>query len=181
MSRMQILLTATVIAFNLTGSCFANFQDGIDAFNKEDYKTALFEWKPLAKEGDAVAQYNIGLIYENAYGVLKDYKEAAEWYRKSAKQGFEDSEFSLGYLYSTGDGVPRDYKKASKWYRRAAEKDLAIAQYHLGWLYTVGYGVPYDLSLAKHWFKKSYNNPNITDEVKKLVEEEWNKLELWKY
>ena len=39
------------------------FQDGLSAFNKEDYKTAHQLFLKLAEEGVATAQYNLGLMY----------------------------------------------------------------------------------------------------------------------
>ena len=50
---------------------------------KGDLATALREWRPLAEQGDAKAQYNLGVMYDNGKGVTQDYKEAVKWYRKS--------------------------------------------------------------------------------------------------
>jgi TPR repeat protein len=54
----------------------ADFQDGLNAYDKQDYATALKEWQPLAKQGNADAQNNLGTMYANGKGVLKDAKQA---------------------------------------------------------------------------------------------------------
>ena len=57
---------------------WADFQAGRDAYKRGDYDTALKEWRPLAEQGDAVAQNNLGGMYHNSQGVSKDYQEAAK-------------------------------------------------------------------------------------------------------
>jgi TPR repeat protein len=64
----------------------ANFQDGLNAYDKQDYDAAFEEWQPLAKQGNADAQNNLGTMYANGKGVLKDAKQAASWYQKAAEQ-----------------------------------------------------------------------------------------------
>ena len=59
----------------------ADFQKGWDASKKGDYATALKEWRPLAEQGDANAQSNLGWMYDNGLGVLEDDKAAVKWYR----------------------------------------------------------------------------------------------------
>jgi hypothetical protein len=46
-----------------------DFQKGLTAYKSGDYATALREWTPLAKQGDAFAQYNLGVMYGNGQGV----------------------------------------------------------------------------------------------------------------
>lgn len=60
---------------------------GVTAYNAGDYATALGEWMPLAEQGDATAQNNLGVMYEYGLGVPKDDAEAVKWYRMAAEQG----------------------------------------------------------------------------------------------
>ena len=53
-------------------------QIGLDAAQKGDFATALREWTPLAEKGDAIAQYNLGLMYRQGQGVKKDQKIATK-------------------------------------------------------------------------------------------------------
>jgi TPR repeat protein len=87
-----------------------------------DYATALRMWRPLADQGSAIAQFNLGLMYENGQAVPRDYAAAANWYRKAADQGNASAQANLGFMYANGEGVPRDYAAAASWYRKAAER-----------------------------------------------------------
>ena len=59
----------------------ADYEKGFAAYAAGDYATALQEFKKDAEQGDADAQFNLGVMYHNGRGVMQDYKEAVEWYR----------------------------------------------------------------------------------------------------
>ena len=61
-----------------------DFQDATDAYNRQDYETAYKLILPLAEQGDADAQHNLGVMYKKGQGVLQDYEEAIMWYRLGA-------------------------------------------------------------------------------------------------
>ncbi len=65
----------------------AHFYEGLAAYKRGDYATALRAWRPLAEQGFAPVQYNLGLMYENGRGVPQDDAEARRWYWKAAEQG----------------------------------------------------------------------------------------------
>lgn len=75
--------------------------------------------EPLAAQGNAVAQFNLGVLYDTGRGVWQDYVLAAQWYRKAAKQGHAAAQFNLGGLYYEGQGVPKDLVRASMWFTLA--------------------------------------------------------------
>jgi TPR repeat protein len=52
------------------------------AYDEKDYATALKHFRPLAKQGDADAQDELGTMYQYGWGVTKDYKEAVRWVSK---------------------------------------------------------------------------------------------------
>ena len=93
-----------------------DFEHAADAYEREDYKTAYKLFLPLAEQGDAFAQYNLGLMYDQGLGVPQDYKEAFKWYRLSAVQGFPQAQTNLGVMYEKGQGVPQDYVEAHIWF-----------------------------------------------------------------
>src|SRR5215469_9394049 len=66
------------------------------AFDKGDYAGALDELLPMAKQGNAEAQCELGIMYANGKGVPQDYTEAIKWYRLAADQGYSTAQFSLG-------------------------------------------------------------------------------------
>jgi TPR repeat protein len=68
-----------------------------------------------AKQGDAVAQLNLGVMYIEGNGVPKGAAKAVEWYRKGAEQGHRLAQYRLGNMYYHGDGVPKDLVQAHMW------------------------------------------------------------------
>ena len=112
-------------------------------------------WLKKAEQGDADAQYNLGVLYDNDQGVSPDYNEAAKWYRKAAEQGHEKAQYNLGVLYDLGRGVRQDCSEAAKWYRKAAKQGNASAQCDLGVLYFYGRGVSQDDNKAVKWSRKA--------------------------
>ena len=72
-----------------------------------------------AKLGDAIAQYNLGLMYEQGKGVPQDYKEAVKWYRKSAEQGLADAQSMVGVCHADGLGVAKKPIEGYPWYNIA--------------------------------------------------------------
>ncbi len=108
-----------------------------------------------AKQGSAIAQFNLGEMYNYGRGVPEDAVEAVKWYRKAAEQGNAEAQYNLGVMYRKGEGVPEDAVEAVKWYRKAAEQGLANAQYNLGVAYHKGEGVPQDYAEAVQWYRKA--------------------------
>lgn len=90
----------------------ADFQAGVEAYNRGDYVAALNELMPLAEAGDAEAQVLVGLMYKIGGGVPQDFAEAAKWLRRSAEQGESAAQGILGMMYVKAQGVPRDLVKA---------------------------------------------------------------------
>ncbi len=133
------------------------FEDGVAADNRGDYATALRLWRPLANQGDADAQYNLGVMYHNGKGVAQDYAEAAKWYRLAAAQGNANAQNNLGGMYFRGQGVAQDSAEAEKWYRLAGNRENVKAQFNLGVMYANGQGVPRDYVEAVKWTRLAAN------------------------
>ena len=109
----------------------------------------------LANEGDASAQYRLGLMYDNGTGVEESYEKAAEWYLKAAEQGLARAQYNLGCMYRDGRGVEQSYEKAVEWYLKAAEQGDARAQRNLGDMYFYGRGVEQSYEKAREWWQKA--------------------------
>ena len=125
------LFGASVFSFQSTAwadTTEQQFQQGFEATERGDYQTAFKLWLPLAEQGDAKAQFNLGVMYGDGLGVKQDYFEEVNWYRKAAEQGHAKAQFNLGVMYANGRGVKQDDVEAVKWYRQAAEQGLALAQ-----------------------------------------------------
>ena len=155
---MRTLIIIPVLLFSLflgASSYSADFYKGLTAAQSGDFATALKEWKPLAEEGNAVAQNNLGLMYHNGWGVPQDYKEAVYWYRLAVEQGYAIAQYNLGLMYEKGKGVPQDDKEAAQLYRLAAEQGDVDAQYNLDFIHRKGLGVPQDDKEAV-WFDNKF-------------------------
>ncbi len=122
------LIAALCAGFTLglTAPAWAGWDEGMAAYKRGDYATALREFRPLAEQGVAEAQFLLGFMYLTSQGVPLDHAEAVKWYRKAAERGYAKAQFFLGFVYRKGRGVPQDYVRAYVWY------DLAASSYPPG-------------------------------------------------
>ena len=90
--------------------------------------TELAHLRALAEQGDAVAQYNLGLMSASGRGVPEDDVEAVRWYRLAADQGYATAQYNLGNRYANGEGVPEDDLLAYMWWNLAAAQGNETAQ-----------------------------------------------------
>ena len=97
------------------------FQQGFEATERGDYQTAFKLWLPLAEQGNASTQFNLGVMYEDGRGVKQDDVEAVKWYRQAAEQGDAKAQFNLGVMYAKGQGVRQDKGQAKEWFGKACD------------------------------------------------------------
>ena len=117
------------------------------------------EWYEKAGvQGDANAQFNLGVMYEKGQGGRQDYTKAREWYEKAAAQGNADAQYNLGCMHLAGQGACSDAAKARELFKKAAVQGDARAQYFLGTIYKKGWGVSRDEAKAKEWFDHARAN-----------------------
>jgi TPR repeat protein len=108
-----------------------------------------------ADQGDAEAQFKLGVLYYQGKGVPQNYSEALRWYQKSADQGYAKAQYNLSDLYYQGKGVQQDYSEAVRWSRKAADQGYARAQAGLASMYYEGKGVPQDYAESVRWSRKA--------------------------
>lgn len=113
---LALFISAAVIPL----TAFAGFDEGLTAAQKGDFATALREWRPLAQQGNARAQYNLGVMYDNGKGVPQDYKETVKWFRLAADQGNAGAQSNLGLMYENGQGVEQSRVVAFALYNLSA-------------------------------------------------------------
>jgi uncharacterized protein len=121
-----------------------------------------------AAQGDAEAQFWLGVGYEQNWFRTLDQKEAVKWYQKAAQAGNPDAQVELGHRYESGEGVEQSFELAARWYLKAAEHvaDLGGAgqgRNQLGLLYMEGRGVPQDYVQAYFWFSLSGSGENAAE------------------
>ena len=135
--------------------------------------------RQAADQGDAAAQYNLGLMYTNGEGVLEDDAEAVRWFRLAAEQGHAKAQLNLGGMYALGRGLPKDDAEAVRWFQLAAEQGYAKAQGALGAMYALGQGALKDAVLAHMWFNiASANGDETVRELRDNLEDDMTRAEI---
>jgi TPR repeat protein len=115
-----LLFVSSAVAFNVAAN---DLDDAVDAMRTGDFAEAYCIMRPLAEAGDADAQYNIGWMYMNGYGLRVNDSLALEWWKEASEQGHSDASFSIGMLYSLGEGeVSKDTNEAIDYYLIAADE-----------------------------------------------------------
>ncbi len=119
MKNLHVLLMVSLLTCAGGVAIAQDYDAGLKAFQAGDFQTALKEWKPLADQGHAYAQNNLGWMYASGEGVVEDDAEAAGWYRLAADQGHAGAQLNLGVMYANGEGVLQDNVTAHMWFNIA--------------------------------------------------------------
>ena len=85
----------------------------------QDAQEAVEWYRKASEQGDAEAQYSLGLMYAEGQSVPQDYEEAVKWFRKAAEQGDAGAQNNLGLMYEYGYGVLQDFILAHMWFNIA--------------------------------------------------------------
>lgn len=107
-------LAAALIALGLNQAVWAD--------DVSDFRETL----QAAEQGNAKAQYNLGVMYAQGLGVRQDYTQAVQWYRKAAEQGDAEAQYNLGLMYYKGEGVRQDLALAQEWFGKACQNGNQI-------------------------------------------------------
>ncbi|MDO4434153.1 MAG: tetratricopeptide repeat protein [Alysiella sp.] len=136
------------------------YAQAIAAYEKQDFQAAFALLKPLAEQGDKVAQHNLAVLYQEGLGVPADAVKALYWYEKAAEQGEAEAQFQAALMYSQGEGAVQNYPRAVYWYEKAAAQEHPEAQNNLAARYATGTGVARDIELAQKWYERAAANGN---------------------
>ncbi|WFS01210.1 peptidoglycan-binding protein [Rhizobium tumorigenes] len=110
-----------------------------------------------ARQGDALALFEIGARFTEGRGLPTDLKQAASWYQLSADKGFAPAQYRLASMYEKGNGLDRDLAKAKQYYQLAADQGNASAMHNLAVLFASGAAGAQDYAAAVDWFTKAAN------------------------
>ncbi|THJ23047.1 MAG: sel1 repeat family protein [Nitrospira sp. CG24E] len=154
----RFLFAVLLIVACATGAAADSYEDAVSAYERGDYTRAAQLLRPFAEQGDALAQYNLGVLYRKGRGVPQDDVQARQWYEKAAVQGQAKAQFNLGTLYFNGEGVAKDYQQALRWFRLAADQGEAVAQTKIAIMYDDGQGVPHDIVQTYKWYSLAATN-----------------------
>ena len=116
----RFLFAVFLVVTCATGAAADSIEEAEFAYDRGDYTRAARLFRPLAEQGIASAQNNLGGMYTQGRGVSQDYQEALKWYRRAAEQGIASAQNNLGLMYENGRGVRRDLIHAHMWYNVAA-------------------------------------------------------------
>lgn len=95
--------------------------DGMDKARQGDFGGAYDILSPMAKQGDALAQFNLALLYHSGMGVSRDEAEAVRLYISSAQKGHPMAQEYLAVAYAEGwFGLAKDREQAEFWAEKAA-------------------------------------------------------------
>jgi cell division septation protein DedD len=115
-------------------------KQGVDAWERGDYRAAVDKWRGPAIAGNPDAQFNLGQAYKLGRGVPADLIQAEEWYRKAAIQGHPQAEDNYGLaLFQNGKRT-----QAVAWLEKSSNRGEPRAQFVLGTMYFNGDGVERD-------------------------------------
>lgn len=114
--KRLIILPILILSIIVGNAAFAaDFEKGWDTYNDGDYAAALNEWQPLAEQGDADAQFNLGWMYDEGFGVAKDAETAFIWYLRAAELSHISAQYNVAWMYEKGSGVAQDVEAAFTW------------------------------------------------------------------
>jgi TPR repeat protein len=125
MGRRRLLIVSGLFLSLTLVACEDRRAD--KAYLRGDYKKAVTDIEFLAHGGEARAQYDLGLMYDNGQGVPQSDAKAREWYERAAQQGEPRAQYNLGLMYLNGQGIPTDIVKAYFWVSLSASRGNARA------------------------------------------------------
>lgn len=120
-----------------------------------NYASAQQHYAQAASGGDATAQYNLGLIYENGKGTPVDNAKAKALFEQAAQQGYARAMTQLAGLYFKGVNGVRDDQQALLWYKKAADLNENAALYQLGLFAETGVVTRLSLPDALNFYQKA--------------------------
>ncbi|HSM40710.1 MAG TPA: hypothetical protein VK862_08155, partial [Afifellaceae bacterium] len=93
--RIALSVFAVLIALPTTAG---RLEDGLEALERGDHAAAFEMFQPLAEQGNAQAQYNLGAMYLLGAGVQPDVVLTFLWWNAATASGHEDAAENLGYI-----------------------------------------------------------------------------------
>ncbi len=130
----------------LGGLLYTMGTDYTHAGGETKLKEAVSWFRKAAAQGHRGAQFSLGVLYANGFGVPQNFSEAAKWFRQTALAGNAAPAFYLGLLYENGAGVPRNYTQAIQWYQLATRLNDNASGFYLGLRNSRLQGAPQDNS-----------------------------------
>ena len=123
----KIIFAVVALAVSLNfafASAEDDFNKGVEAYKRQDFKTAAELFKKACNGGVADGCRLLGGFYYDGLGVRQDYKKASELYEKACNGGDVSGCGLLGSLYADGKGVRQNKKTAKEYFGKACDLGL---------------------------------------------------------
>ena len=155
------LLISLFITLTISVS-HAGFSEGLDAMQKGDYKTSIFNFKQALEEEDMesfkpmLTRYLAMAYYYAPEGIDDDYKLAFKHYLAASEKFDSGVMLRLGDMHYVGRGVKQDYVQARQYLEKSIKyKESISALWLLGKIHLHGYGIEQDFDIAKDYFERA--------------------------
>ena len=170
--RLRPVLCLAVF-LSLSTPALANLDDGLAAYQRQDWITATKEFRPLAAQGNMVAQARLGHILFMGLGGQRDDVEALKLLNAAGNAGEPLAQHLLGNAYVTGRAVPKDPTMAVVWYGRAAAQNYGDSLHALGDMHFYGLGVGKDEAKGVEYYR-SAAELGVPASLEKMADLSWN-------
>lgn len=157
----------------------------------QDLQEAKRWFTKAANKDSAIACYNLGIMYENGYGVTPNYARAVSYYWRALQGGYSKAESSIANIFRDSETTVQDFRtvgimyinkqdycEAMKWLKRA--KGDACAYRYMGFLYQKGFGVKADPIMAAKYYIQALANgyERVQKDIDSmdLTDEQWHEL-----
>ena len=133
---------------------------GLYYYNSKNYLKAKELFAKSRALGCARGANNLGVCFEQGFGVEKDFEQAVQCYAEAADKKYAQGMHNLGYLFlrkAKETNSVEYFEKAANWFRSAISEDqtLTDAYFYMGLLYEKGLGVDYNYQAAFRYYKKA--------------------------
>jgi hypothetical protein len=161
---MKLLFTAFFALLIVSQATATTFEEGLQAYERKDVKSASKIWTRLANYGHNPARYALAAVHFFGLNNFPENKNiAAKYYNLLAKSGRLDNylwnkpeqQVFVGNMYWDGEYILKNEKEAVRWYQKASSRNYAPAQYYLGRSYAKGRGLEQNFNRAFNLFSKS--------------------------
>jgi hypothetical protein len=163
LKKSLCVLVLLIIAVWLAGGGYSFLSKTVSNIEWREYpyritdsQKTIEKYQKKADEGDAYAQFKIGLAYSQGKGIKEDDATASEWWIKASEQGEPHAQFALAGAYYHGKGIEKNDEKFIELLKKSAEQNEGHAMLLLGKEYLSGDIVEKDETKANEQFKKAF-------------------------
>jgi len=150
----MLMVTALFSSASACGSGeIETTEKAVKAEQTADITHPYADMEIAAQNGNVMAQFNMGVLYDEGTEVEEDDEKAVAWYKMAAEQNFAPAQMSLGEMYDKGLGVEKDFDAALKYYQSAALQGNVEAQLTLGLIYQSKTKGLYNQEISANWFR----------------------------